>query len=132
VHKYIFTRAALNESVTFGTVKPLDRSLFFHDLLLSQLASNQYPIFRCGTFKPLNSADNGPIKKPDYALRSCCGHLVALQEETGIRRFTAASTANINSTPLPHREKNYSPKIILESKAYLPQSCSRWQGNVAA
>jgi hypothetical protein len=38
MHEDIFTRAALNESVTFRAVEPLNRALLFHDVLLSHLA----------------------------------------------------------------------------------------------
>jgi hypothetical protein len=55
MHEDIFTRTALNESVTFRAVEPLYRAFFFHDLLLSHLAKkNQYSKFRLRG-KPLRS-----------------------------------------------------------------------------
>jgi hypothetical protein len=35
MHEYIFTRTTLNEAISLCAVKPLDRTLFLHDLLLS-------------------------------------------------------------------------------------------------
>jgi hypothetical protein len=35
MHEYIFTRTALNEAIPLCAVKPLNRTLFLHDLLLS-------------------------------------------------------------------------------------------------
>jgi hypothetical protein len=37
MHKYIFARRALNETITLGSVEPFDCSFFLHTLLLSHV-----------------------------------------------------------------------------------------------
>jgi hypothetical protein len=41
MYKYVFTRAALDEAIAFGAIKPLNGTLFLHDDLLSCLAKKQ-------------------------------------------------------------------------------------------
>jgi hypothetical protein len=51
MYKNIFTRTALDEAIALCAVKPLDRSLFFHDVLLSHLANETVFIIACANHR---------------------------------------------------------------------------------
>jgi len=101
MYEYIFTRAALNEAVSLCAIKPLYRSFFFHDLLLSHLAKNlvKSPGTRNTAEFQVQSRNRPNNKSGVRHLFIPHDHTGRVAEKTLDSGLEAAPTADCTSTP---------------------------------